>query len=403
MKQNMNKKQKQFYLVTVDILQAVSIFCFVTGHSMLWWDSTINIKWPNITFAGATFIAIALMVPACFFFLYGFNVVNSLLRKESGSERSETKYRLLKRTFIFFLVAEFCEGAAALVTSPERLLNSLLTWELFHIFAFSTFILLIIFEFAWWIEKKGFGNHKQVVTAVLSSFLFLVIAIFLLFHDYSMSQGIQGMFVDLDINSILQRAVFEDGQSPIIPWLSFSLTGSLIASFLDLPHEHKDVILKKVGVVLMGGTLILIAGVLFLGKERFVAPPVLFPASSSFIFIALGLLILTTTGLILLIDLSSLYSRIMVKKMLLPLVLVSKISLTVYIIHNVAYIIPAPLMKTLIPSETAIIAAGVLYSLLFVLTALIWQKWEFKYSLEWMILKLQRAQWRLWDKKLSRT
>ncbi|GAG88909.1 unnamed protein product [marine sediment metagenome] len=155
--------------------------------------------------------------------------------------------KIKKPPIIFFLIAEFCEGFAALVTSPERIINSLFTWQLFHMFSVTTLIILLIFELAWYFETHGFLNQKQITNSLLVLTLFFIIMIFLLFHDYSMSQGIQGIYVDLEITSILQKAIFEDGQSPLIPWLSFSIVGGLLASFLDLPYENKDGVFKKKG------------------------------------------------------------------------------------------------------------------------------------------------------------
>lgn len=387
--------QKQFYLVSVDLIQGLSIIGMVVGHSMLWWDGTINLRWPEITLIVAAFFAVIVLAHPCFFFLYGFNVANSLLRKENELNNNAIRSRYLKRTIIFFLIAEACEASAAIVTSPEHLLNFLLTWELFHIFALSTILLLVIFEIAWKLEARNLWNHKQVVTTIISLLFFLVIVLYLLFHDYSMTQRIKGMYVELDFNSIFQRVFFEDGQNPIIPWLSFSLAGGLVASILDFPHELNHRVLKKAVLILIGGCALLITGVSFLGKEGYVTTPFFFPASSSFVLIAIGLLVITTIVLLIFIDLTSLSSQRTVNKLLSPLVLISKISLTVYIIHNVAYVIPSdqPIIRTLIPSETAMLIVGFLYSVVFMVISSFWQRWQFKYSLEWMIWKIQNAQW----------
>ncbi|MHA2246955.1 MAG: hypothetical protein ACXADY_18565 [Candidatus Hodarchaeales archaeon] len=400
MNPNQKTEHKRFYLTTVDILQGLSILLMVGGHTFFWWDEFIESKWPNMPFAPWIFLAIAQLAHPCFYFLYGFNLVNSLLRKEK-SERSETRNQLLKRTIIFLLIAEVTEASTALVNSPQYLLNFLLTWQLFHLFALTTIFLLLIFEFAWKIETQDFWNHRRVVTTVLSIFLVLVISFFLFFHDYSNNMPFQVHYVNLDFSSILQAIFFEDGQNPVIPWLSFSIIGGLLASFLDLPHEQKNEILKKAGVASTGGLLIFIVGVLFLEKERYISTPMLFPASSSFVLIGLGAFVFSTTIMILFIDLNSLYSNKSINKFFYPFVLVSNISLTVYIVHNVAWIIPAqsPLIRLFIPSETAVLVIGILYSLFFILVAYIWQKWKFKFSLEWMILHLQRAQWRWWRRK----
>ena len=236
MNSNLETEKKRFYLATVDVLQGISIFLMVVAHVMLWWAPLIDSRWPEITLLGFVIFGLGLLAHPCFFFIYGFNVVNSLLRKDE-SEHRETRHRLIKRTIIFLLVAEFCEGSAALVNSPEYLLNYLLTWELFHMFAFSTLVLLLVFEFTWQLDLKGYRNTKQVTSVILFSLLVLIVTIFLLIHDYENELAIQTYYVNLDINSIVQRAIFEYGQNPIIPFLSFPIVGGLLASILDLPHE----------------------------------------------------------------------------------------------------------------------------------------------------------------------
>jgi hypothetical protein len=345
---------------------------------MIWWDSLIDLKWPNLQYEAAVFMTVALLIPPFFFFLYGFNVTNSLLRKKEKIERQETRHRLLKKTIIFFIIAEFSEGTAGLVVSPEHLLNYLLTWELFHLFSLSTLVLLLVFEFAWYIEVTLRWNHKQVTTIILSLFLVFVLAIFLIFHDYSDEVGTRGIYVNLDLNSFFQRIVFEDGQNPVIPWISFPIVGGLLASFLDLPHEQRNTLLKKVGKVLFLGTCFLIIGVLLLDQEGFRSPPVLYPASSSFVLITIGGIILITMIMILFIDLPS---RQTVIKVFSPIVLISNISLTVFIVHNAAFIIPSdsPFIRALIPSITAVMIVGALYCVFFIFIARLWKKWNFKY------------------------
>ncbi|MHA2295341.1 MAG: hypothetical protein ACXAEU_12825 [Candidatus Hodarchaeales archaeon] len=397
---NQQITQKQFYLVTVDIIQGISLFIFIIWHTLLWWDELIDTTWPNVEFITFAFMTIALVVPPFFFFLYGFNTVNSLLRKEE-SERRETRIRLVKKTLILLLIAEISQGLVGIVISTELLLNFLLTWELFHMFAFSTIFLLFVFEIGWKIEKKSSKNHKRVTTTILLFILILVITIFLIIHDYSLSQGIQEIYVNLDSSSILQRILGEYGQNPLIPFFSFPILGGLVASFLDLPNEQQIVVLKKSGVVLAGGVFAFITGIVFLTIERYVSTPLRYPASTSFVFITIGLLILVTLIGILLLDFNSLQSRQTINKLFLPMVLVSHISLTVFIFHNLAYIIPSEslLIQALIPSENVVLIVGILYSIFFIIVAFIWQKWNYKYSIEMMIWKLQRARWRLWTKK----
>ncbi|MFX0170817.1 MAG: hypothetical protein ACFE9L_02750 [Candidatus Hodarchaeota archaeon] len=402
MKIRQGEIQKRFYLVTVDILQGLSVFIMVMGHTGLWWDSELDARWPNVPFLFWLLLTVALVVPPGFLFWYAFNTTNSLLRKKTKNERLDSRYRLLKKTVIFFLIAEFGELVAGLVVSPKHLLNYLLTWELFHMFSFSTIFLLIVFEIAWMFETRGFWRHRQVSLVSLSFCLIFIISFFLIFHDYSSSQ-VMDLYVELNLRSILERIFFEQGQSPIIPWLAFPSAGALLASYIDLPNEEKDLIIRRGLFSITGGILVFFIGILFMRIERYVSTAVWYPASSPLVFIAIGVHILTTTGFILLLDLNTFYEHREVNRLILPVVLLSKITLTVYLVHNLAFAIPSdiPFIRRLLPNVNIMMFAGFLYSLLFVLIAFIWQKRNFKYSIEWFLSRLQKTKWQWWFKNPS--
>jgi len=394
-------KQEQFYLASVDILQGISLFFVVTFHTLLWWDHLIDFKWPNISSIVSVLMGTAFLIPPLYFFLYAFNVVNSLLRRKTKSDRQQSRTRLVKRTFLFFLIAEFAEGSAAIVTNPEYIINFLLTWELFHLFSFSTIFFLAIFEFAWKLEEIKNFNHRGVCITILTIIMMVILGIFLTIHDYTSSQSFEQMYVNLSINSILSRAIFEYGQNPLIPWLLFPVIGGIVAIFLDLPHKQKSDVSKNAKIALLTGIVSFILGIYFLTIERYVSTPVAYPASSSFLFVAIGTVILSTVLLVLFIDLNTNKSHHQFAiKVLQPLILMSKITLTVFIVHNVAFILSPelPILKQLISSEIAALVTGLLYSSFFILVAYFWQRWQFKYSLEWMIVKLQHSQWRWWVK-----
>ena len=388
-------EENRFYLVTVDYLQGFSIITFVIWHTLLWWDGDIDTNWPNIEIPVAIFMTIALVVPPFFFFLYAFNIVNSLLRKDE-SERKETRIRFIKKTIIFFLIAELTQGFVGLIIAPEYLINFLLTWEIFHMFALTSLFFLVVFEIAWQLEQRKQYNHRHVIIVTSLLFLLGILSLFLLFHDYSSTRSIHEIYAELNLNSIFERTVFESGQNPLIPFFSFPILGGLIATFLNLPNEKTGIVLKKARIVLLGSIFFLITGFLFLGIERYVSTPLRYLASSSFIFITIGFLIFTTIGGIMLLDFDILSSRPKGIKMLLPVLLVSNISLTVFIIHNILFFFPSELhiIQQFLFSETIVLIFGLFYSFCFIILAAFWQKWNYKFSLEWTIAKLQRAQWK---------
>jgi hypothetical protein len=393
MNNSIDTGQRRFYVLSVDLIQAIFLFWFVSGHTCLWWDPTIETRYPDVTLVVFLFITFALVVPPGFLFLYSFNTVNSLLRKKTIEERKKSRSRLIKRGFIFFIIAELAEVSSALITSPKYLLNSLLTWELFHQFAFSTLFILLLFEIAWAIERQSNWSYQKICIMEFLVCFGIILALFLVFHDYTQTQKIEGLFVDLELNSIFQRAIFESGQAPIIPFLLFSLQGGVIALFLDLPNNQRQNINNKAIFVVILGIVFSILGILSLSVEKYVSPVMYYPASSPVVFLSLGAIPLSIVLLIYLLDIDSFYSRQSISKLLAPFVLVSKITLTVYIVHNLAYVIPTdlPIIQLIITDIHIALGIGVIYSIFFILIAYIWQKWNFKYSLEWLIWKLQNS------------
>ncbi|MHA2304627.1 MAG: hypothetical protein ACXACU_04475, partial [Candidatus Hodarchaeales archaeon] len=255
--------QRRFYLLSVDLLQGLMIVWFVVGHTGLWWDETIENQYPNIPPIISLFITLALIIPPGFLFLYAFNTANSLLRRKTDVERKKSRHRVIKRGIIFFLVAEIAEIASALVAQQfDNLLNAILTWELFTQFSFTTFFVLFVFELAWILETQKKWDYKKIIIVELISCIAIVLTLFLIFHDYTQTTMIESLFVDLNFNSILQRAVFEAGQAPIIPFIAFSATGALMAVYVDLPNETRPNIVSKMKKTLLFSLPFIIYGIL---------------------------------------------------------------------------------------------------------------------------------------------
>ncbi|MHA2095851.1 MAG: hypothetical protein ACW98F_14620 [Candidatus Hodarchaeales archaeon] len=370
MENTQTSQKKPFYLVTTDIGMGFSVFLFVIGHTALWWDHTLDSQWPNLPLPAWLLLVVAFLVPPGFLFWYTFNSANSLLRRKTDAERKGSRHRLIKRTIIFFFVAEIGELATAIFLG-KPIPNYLVTWELFHMFSFSTIFILVIFELAWMMERN--------------------------FHDYAQSRIIAHAS-DLTLESIFERILLDYGQAPIIPYLAFSAVGGLLALYLNLPNEDKINIPRKTIPVFILGAISFIVGIILLSVEIYTSPPVQSPISSNLVFISIGFHLITVTGGVILLDLDKLYGIPRINKLVLPLVLISKISLTVYLLHNLAYGIPAEsnFIQAIIPSLEMSLFVGLLYALFWVLLAFFWQKSRFKLSIEWIIVNLQRKKWSWW-------
>lgn len=384
------KPQKgRFYLVTVDLLKGIVIFPMILGHGVQWYYQTLAIKYEEGSLAVFVIIATGLVVFPCFLFIYGFNLINSFLRKGKDiSIHPNIRVRAIKRSLIFLFIATLAQVLMSLIRSserPELILNYILTWHLFHIFSFSTIALLLIWQFAWFLKKSSLKwnlDYIQYLRILLSISLTIILLLFTFFHSYTLMRE-KSSHVPLDLLIVLERAILDIGSYGLIPWLSFALSGGLIASFLNLPNREIQEIRKGDILSIFISLMLCILGFMSLKTERFVTPALQEPSSFPHVFISIGVIALLTTLLIISLDLYKIIPYDIISKAFYPLIIVSKISLTIYLSHTlISFLDP-----TIIPSEPIFLVLASLYALLFVVIAHVWQRWEFKYSLEWIIRK----------------
>ncbi len=388
MNANQDIQQERFYLLTVDILKGLVIFPMIFGHGVGWWDRDLSRNYEKGSLAIIIIWITGLMVFPCFLFISGFNHVNSFLRKRGDNSRHyEIRSHTIKQSIIFFAFATITLALMSIIQNPEKFFNYLFTWHLFHLFAFSTLFLLLLFELACWLEKKisNYWSYQQFFTILLLLSFFTTIVLFIFFHDYTVVRENLRMFpVALDIYSILENIFLDVSSCGIIPWLSFPLAGGLTASLLNLPSFSKSNILQKSKLLLFGNTLFLIIGLLSLRIERFISAGLGYTSSFPHVFITIGLIGCINIFMILLFDIYHIFPRQTISKVFYPVIIISNISLTIYLVHPVAAVID----PSIIPSEAALLLLLSVYSLFFIILAQLWQKWDFKYSFEWIVKKL---------------
>jgi hypothetical protein len=273
-----------------------------------------------------------------------------------------------------------------IVRSPNELLkipNYIVSWHLFHLFAFSTLFLLFVWEVSIWISEKVDNPSLKVERAFLITLLgssVIVLLLYFFFHEYTKGQPV--IFpVNLDLISILSHALLDISSAGVIPWLFFSLAGGITASLLDLSHSEVEASRKTSFQLLVGFLFVLIVGILSLNLEPFVSPALRTPSSYSHVFISTGVVGSLTMLFFLVFDLNSNSRYENVQNLFSPIIVVSKITLTIFIIHPIVFVLD----PRIIPSLEIFLVLATFYSLLFVLIAYIWQKWDFKYSFEWFI------------------
>lgn len=387
--ENSELYEKRSYFITVDILKGLAIFPMIFGHSIGWWDSQLPRNYETGSLLLGFIIITGVMVFPCFLFFAGFNQVNSLLKKGLiPSNRRQIRSRTIKRSFIFFILAIISMILMSFVRSPDdlgKIVNFFFTWHLFHMFAFSALFILLIFELSCWFSDKNSIKlsikHFMVLGLFIS--LLLVILLFVFFHDYTTVHP-SSFPVDLDIIKIIENIFLDVSSCGVIPWLSYALAGGLTASYLNLTHFSKKNILKKSFIVFFVNSLLLLVGIIFLTSEKITSAGIGSPSSFSHVFISIGLIGSINILLLLIVDIYQSIPPEVIKKYTHPIIAISKISLTVYLVHPIFAI----LNPEIIPSETILYMIVALYCLFFVFLAILWKKWDFKFSFEWFISRL---------------
>lgn len=383
-------QQGKFYLLSVDILKGIAIFPMILGHSVGWWDQDLSRNYEEGSLAIIIILITGLMVFPCFLFLYGFNQVNSFLKNQrNDSYHTEIRSHALKRTCIFFVFASLALVLMAIIRAPgnpEKILNYLFTWHLLHLFAFSTLFLLILWELSNWFARRTneYWDYQKFLTFLLLLSFIIVIILFILFHDYTVARENTRVFpVPLEIISILENIFLDISSCGIIPWLSFVLAGGITASLFKLTCIQKNNLVQKIKLIISVNMLFLIFGIYSLRFERFISAGLGYASSFSHLFISIGLIGVIFAILTLELDIRKRIPHKTSFKLFYPIFIVSNISLTVYLIHPVVGVIH----PSLIPSETVLLFLISLYCLFFVILAHFWQKWDFKFSFEWIIKK----------------
>ncbi|MCK4848097.1 MAG: hypothetical protein KAT16_03655 [Candidatus Heimdallarchaeota archaeon] len=377
--------KKPFYMVSIDILKGLAIFPMVIGHSLQWWDFSLVMNYADSHIIITLLVSIGLMVFPLFLFIYGFNQTNSFLRRKLNNQQ-EVRIRAMKRAFMLILFATFAQAIMTFIRSPDewiKLPNYIFSWHLFHLFAFSTISLLIMWEITIWISKKYDTRSirvERVYLSILIGISTFVLLLYFFFHEYTMGQPVT-FPVELDIISILGHALLDVGSAGVIPWILFSLAGGITASLLDLSHSEIKTARKNVIFLLVGFLLVLIMGILSLSIEPFVSPALRSPSTYSHVFISIGAIGSLAMLLFLIFDLNGDTRQKNIRNLFSPVIIISKITLTIFIIHPVVFALDP---KTIPSLEIAFVLAT-LYSLMFIPIAYIWQKYDFRYSFEWFI------------------
>ncbi|MFW9779972.1 MAG: hypothetical protein ACFFE8_14040 [Candidatus Heimdallarchaeota archaeon] len=377
------QRAKKFHLITVDILQGIIVFPMISGHGLFWYAPDLALNYETGGFLVFLTMLIGLFGIPCYVFLNGFNQVNSFLRSPTIN-RGKT----VKRIFLFFVIAASLQVIVFLSRPPvmiENLVRYLFTWNFFHVFAFSTITLFILWELASKVTKNRPERFIMVFRLLLAAVILTVS--FLFFVTYSFASSLIEVIpepVPLDIIPILEYAILDVRSFGIIPWISFPLAGALLASLLSLPLEdNPNEIRRDLNVIMVLSAGIIAIGILLLLMGiRLTSPVIDETATYTLFFLSHGILLLTLAVGLREIDMKE--PRPISQDCWLCNL--GKIALTIYMVHSALFLLD----PQLIPSSIIFWVIMAIYTAFFIVMASIWRKWGFKYSLEWGIRNFTR-------------
>ncbi|MHA2224422.1 MAG: hypothetical protein ACXAC8_04420 [Candidatus Hodarchaeales archaeon] len=98
----MNNGNTQLYLFTIDLMKGLIIFPMIITHGLGWWKPSLVFQYENSSIFVIILTISGLMVFPCYLFIYGFNQVNSLLRKDKNSiKRDIMRIQAIKKRYHF--------------------------------------------------------------------------------------------------------------------------------------------------------------------------------------------------------------------------------------------------------------------------------------------------------------
>lgn len=382
------KKPKSFFLISVDVLQGFIIWLMVFGHTILYWRhdaiAATSLTTMDVWKYGIVYEFVILAGSSGFMlliFLYGLNTVNSMLRRKDFDSHQDVRKKFLKRGLIFLVFGSMADILMGIVFGD--FFRWFFTFHIFHVYSFSTFALLFLYEIVIKMKKEDFA---KTFTWILGSVFLVMLGLFVLLHDYNFTGVIEDP-TNLNIDSILKNIFLDIGKNPILPYGMFSILGGCVAGFLNIPKNSTEKIKRQSILLLIPAAISFIIAVIIMnfGTEPYTSTIVDKITSMSVTIMSIALILFFFVFFFLWLDLNTMFTQKLrdTPKIVLPLVMISKISLTVYFVHSFPYFIDPTNI-----TEDVFFIANWIYSCGFIVLAFVWVRYRFKYSLEWFISKI---------------
>jgi len=369
--------------VSIDILRTAAIIGMIQVHFTTilstYYDSSSSLLFIISGLVGA--------FPAPLFtFLVGMSLFISVIRQEnSGLQPGVIADRNLRRGMaLFFLGLLF----ATLIWTPAEVFG----WDILTLIGAS---LLIIFP----LRKLNNGILTAVILIIVAVSPFLRI-----WSDYPSYWNHWGDYVtSSDLKGVLLGFV-ANGYFPLLPWLIFPLCGYLVgrACFRgELPHLPKSLMPLGAGLVLLSAGLLLVESAIVSKASLvgvYIAPFTFYPASTTFLAMALGIILILFVLTFRFFDLQA--ERPLNNWFLTFSRRFSRYALTAYVMHHAVMVWPILLAANYsgrpdhwfyygnVVSAAYALALSLLFIVLFYGLIVLWDKHEGRYSFEWLLRRL---------------
>lgn len=364
-------------LISIDILRAIAILLMVQVHFV----QNLSPRSSDSPMLYDLSEILGLLPAPIFTFLVGLSLW-FWIQKQPAAESQTFKLQTVRRGLFLF---GYGLAFAVLIWLPDQIF----IWDILTFIGLAT---LIVFALRNWSsvalmtvsvailmispplrELTGYANHWTAWGEY--------------YYTFTMADVLLGMTLH--------------GYFPLLPWIIFPLIGYIVGRYLFHPANTSNQ--TKWLIPTLGGGLIALAFIITVLRlqspfliESYAADLSFYPATAQFIFLTLGLTLMSFSGLHYWLDGHP------IKPQLRFFQLYSRYSLTAYVVHHAVHIWPLYLMARwagqtdpfwfYMDAVSTPVALGLtfVFVIVFYFVLVLWDRYNGKYSLEWQLRTLNR-------------
>jgi uncharacterized membrane protein len=364
----------------IDILRAVAIIGMIQVH----FTENLSYYLDGESILARVSQELGSFPAPLFTFLVGMSLYISTARREQGGfTADQLADRNLRRGVAIFFIGLL---HATLIWMPVEVFN----WDILTLIGASLLMLFPLRRLA----------DRWLIAAAAG--LVLISPLLRIWSEYPNYWDVWGEYVNpFNLKGVLLGFI-ANGYFPLLPWLLFPLVGYLVAKSCFGRVNHR----VPKSVPLSGLLLIVLAVAGVIGSEfyagnviwleGYLSPYTFYPASTTFLLLALGLILLLFWALYSYFDQRNTGEG----RFIIFCRRYSRYALSAYVIHHAVHVWPLLIAANMagkrdhwfyygevMPTWASLSLAAV-FTVLFYLIIIIWDKYNGKYSLEWLLTRL---------------